>query len=196
MLRETQPPFEDWARRWVVDENRGSPRAQQAVLDALLEQGLQNPVLEQIVSAKTQSAQWMSAALATVAGAAKPDRPALGVLVTLLGERVRGLANVALTAMEPLSDGATIATLRSALNSGDKRYMASACEALRNLDNMRIAQRLGALLEGDHRGSGRSSQRPVFADVEEALTWCHSQADAWLSACARGAMRELRTDEA
>ena len=161
--------------------NRGSPRAQQAALDALSERQPPREVLARLADAKVQDAE-IYAAIAAQLARERPDPPdAEKLLRIVLGERRAQMIDLALAAMGNLENPLDVATIRAGLASADRRFRGQAAEALRGLGNRALAERLGRLLDG------ATGPAAAFAGTREAMAWLDKSADAWLAECARHA---------
>lgn len=191
VMRENEQQFLDDAVACLTHTPRGSPRAQQTLLEALLEQGLPRPVIKRISHEKTQDARRLYGAWKALEGFAADGAPALQLLRITLAERVRQMVALALTALQSVSDPSTIAVLRAGLDSADPRYVANACEALRNLDD-RTAKALGEILEGRDCYAPVEDKGLPFTRPEQVLEWCGRHDDGWLRTCAQAASRTLQ----
>lgn len=168
----------------IAEQNQGSPRAQRTLLEALLHRGLPSRDLERIACAKVDDALRIKVAIEILERDADADNRGMELLVVTLRERLRQVVDIALLALQSTIDPGTMNVIRAAVQCGDRRYAANACEALRNLDDRGPAATLGRILQE----SGRGGERP-FRDVAQVLHWCRGRADPWLTACAAEASR-------
>lgn len=145
---------------WLV-ENRGSPRAQRAALEALAARHAPRALFERLAEAKVHDAEHYAMALAAL-------------LRILLAERRGQMIDLALAAVESLENPLDVATIREGLASADRRHRGHAVEALGHLGDQRLAVRLGRLLDGT------TAAPTVFASAREALAWLGRRTDAWL----------------
>jgi AAA family ATP:ADP antiporter len=165
---------------WLV-QNRGSPRAQRAALEALLRHRPPRALFERLVEAKIEDAERYAAvraALAPTGSLGTPGEPGDPALLRIVLEERRGqMIELALLAMESLENPIAVATVREGLASSDRRQRAHAAEALRHLGDRRLAARLGRLLDGTAPAAGPESGRAALARLSE-------RTDAWLRECA------------
>jgi hypothetical protein len=169
----------------LAEHNQGSPRAQRTLLEALLERGLPSRDLERIASGKVDDASRIKAAIEDLQREADGGSCGMELLLVTLRERFRQVVDLALLALQSATDPETIKVIRAAVQCGDRRYAANACEALRNLDDRGPAATLAGLLQE----TGRRGESP-FHDVEQVLRWCRERADPWVSTCATEAARQ------
>ena len=180
--------------RWLAVENRGSPRAQQTLLAALLEQGLPNEALARVFRQKSEDAVCLYRALASLG-----QPTAAGAGLTLVGltlaERVPQVLDLALQALQSLEDPIAVATIRAGVKSRNPGHVANACEALRNMEGRPETRTLSRLVEAVHRRGSFVSNGELFPNVRAVLEWCHDREDAWLRMCADHAMGALMTPQ-
>jgi HEAT repeat protein len=180
-LSATTVPHTNLVLEWITG-NRGSPRAQQALLTSLLDSGMPRSVFETIARIKSEQAVLLGEALSVVdAGAADDQRHQL--LRITLKEQLDQTIDLALLALEPLYECGLIHIIRAGFASGDARHIANACEALENLDSKDITAGLSSMLQqsinndfGSHDGHFRS--------LDDVLRWCSGQRNEWLRICA------------
>jgi hypothetical protein len=172
---------------WLVAHNRGSPRAQAALLEGLLARGLPTPLLQRVAHAKAADACRLGEALGAVEAAVHAGRRELALLAQTLRERVEQAIDLALLAAQAATDGDAIGAVRAGLCSGDACLHADAHEALENLEDRELARSLaGALRDAEHParpGYGAAH----FAAAGGVLAWIGARDDPWLGACARHA---------
>jgi len=182
------------ALHWL-HENYGSPRAQLALLESLRSMDLPDTVYESLALGKADNACKLHAAVTVLDGISSlhPESSALVLVRHTLYERLEQTIQLALLALEPLHEPGIIATIRAGFSSGDPRHAANACEALFNLDNRHVADRLRDILQQtlDHQHARNCAA--TFSTPEAVLEWCTSHKDSWLQACARVALRSLRS---
>ena len=169
---------------WVAGENRGPPRAQQALLEAMIAEGLSVSDITDIAMAKADHARKIHMIMGFLNRIPGTRERGLELLQIVLAERLHQNVDLALAALEQISNTKTLAIIRAGLRSGDTRYVANACEALCNLDNQKIAQLLGSLLQGSVESQKEHGSQGQFRNRSSVLEWCRTQSDAWLQACA------------
>jgi hypothetical protein len=162
-------------------DNVGTPRAQATALEALCAHRPSREIFSRVAAAKMTDAAELGHAAAVLGEASEHAEPARELLLTVLTERRNQVIDLALQAMACIEDPATIAVIRAGIASRDRRHFASACEAVRNLMDSRLAGDLGNLLEGAGQPA-RTGQ--VFCSSADVLDWCQARSDGWLRECA------------
>jgi len=192
-LRKSAVAYQETVLHWL-HENYGSPRAQLTLLDSLRALELPDALYENLALRKADDACKLHAALTRLDGTfcRHPRSSALALLRHTLNERLEQTVQLALLALEPLHEPGIIATIRAGFSSGDTRHAANACEALFNLDNQHVADRLRDILLQtlDHQHARNCTA--TFSSPEQVLEWCTSHKDDWLQICAREALQSLR----
>lgn len=169
-------------RQWII-ENQGTPRSQEAALQALLTLPASQEIFRDIADTKIQNARWCHRAamlLPQDEGEASSWQP---LRIALL-ERTNQYADLVLMAMGRFDDSVAIDVIRAGLKSGDSRQVSNACEAVRHVRSRRLGDYLGDLLEG----TGKTADI-ALASVQDVLSWCRHQ-DPWIRDCARYAAGE------
>jgi HEAT repeat protein len=187
-LKATMEHHEKLALEWIVD-NRGSLRAQQALLKSLLDAGLPKTVCADIARKKSQEAQLLGQAL-SIMDVNAAGLNCIDLLRITLKEQLDQNIDLALLALEPLYEPGLIAIIRAGFASGDERHVANACEALENLDKQAITAGLSVMLQksinNDFSGDGN-----FFSSLEEVITWCTNHHNNWLNLCGDHALQPL-----
>lgn len=177
---------------WIL-QNSGSVRAQEAALRVLLQHRPAREVLERIALRKAEDAQVLTLGLGLLKGTAMPRESALELMEYVLEERLRQTIDLSLLAIEHVENPAAIASIRAGLQSGDRRCMANAAEAVRHLDNKKLGALLGGLLDSvGPAGKMAADQAHRFRDIKEMLSWCQAGKDPWLRSCAEHALSMAR----
>lgn len=177
---------------WIL-QNSGSTRAQEAALRVLLQHRPPRDVLERIALGKAEDARALALALGLLKGTAMPRESALELMEYVLEERLRQTIDLSLQAIEHVENPAAIGSIRAGLQSGDRRCMANAAEAVRHLDNKKLAAVLGGLLDSvGPAGKMAADQTHRFQDIKDMLSWCRAGKDPWLRSCAEHAMSAAR----
>lgn len=191
-LHDDQQGLRAILMRWLAVENRGSPRAQQTLLSALLKQGLPNEASARVFHHKTEDAVSLYRAMVSLGRST-----AAGAGFTLVGltlaERVPQVLDLALQALQSLEDPIAVATIRAGVKSRNPRHVANACEALRNMESRPETRTLSRLVEALHRRGRFGSDRELFPSAQAVLDWCLDRDDRWLRTCADHAVRALMT---
>jgi len=103
------------------------------------------------------------------------------------------LIDILLSALKSIESPDIIAVVRSGIHSKDSRYMAQACEVLRDLKNKHLAAVLGDILENlDRNKRFNESEKTIkFENLEDLLFWCQKQSDPWLQSCAKQILEQV-----
>jgi len=178
--------------RWIID-NQTSPRTQMIMLEILISKHPSKEVLEHIATAKTEDAHLISMAKDLMEDE-MPQSPGSGLKLIqhILNERQQQYIELILMALEHLEDPMLIRTIRAGLNSGDARSIANAGEALRNINNEKLARSIGDLLEDvGHTHENKKHMHEHFHSPRDVLTWCSQRADPWMSSSANYAIETI-----
>jgi HEAT repeat protein len=191
-LRKVSDDFMETAMHWITG-NRGNPRAQGALLDALHDVDIPASRYETIAARKVDEANRLQAAVNVLehAPALAGDTASLELVRYTLRERMEQTLLLALQALEPLHAPGLISTIRAGFSSGDSRHVANACEVLANLDDLGVAGRLHDILQHSISKQAGDHSTEEFSTVQEVLTWCAQQKDDWLQHCAGVALSTL-----
>ena len=179
------------AIKWILEEKKGTPRAQNTLLCAVIETGLPQSTLESIIENKIEDARQIHGALVTVRGYHDDHNHALKLLCHLLEERFQQILELALTAMEPLCARGVINVIRAGIRTRDDRYVANACEALHSIPHRTLTQPLGQLIQDAFMPARRTGMSSA-ENLEVALESLAMRPDAWLQECARAALGTCR----
>lgn len=192
MLRHLTPDAVQLAIQWILEDNRGTPRAQKSLLSAVIE-NVPNSTLEQIINSKIEDARKIHQALVMVRAQHDEKDSTLKLLKHVLEERFQQILEITLTAMEPLCAPNVISIIRAGIRTLDDRYMANACEALNSIPYRSLTQPLGELIQ-DAFMPGRGTAVTGAGNIEIALEALSSRSDNWLQECARSALFNLREE--
>jgi ATP/ADP translocase/HEAT repeat protein len=190
-LRKQVPDAIEFVLTWMIEDNRGSPRAQNTLLSSVIEKGMPQGALESIINKKIADARQIYGALATVRHHRQAGNSALELLCCVLEERLQQILEIALTAMEPLCPPGVIAVIRGGISTRDKRYVANACEALQSIPNRKLVQPLGQLIQDAFMPAHRAVS-PATEKLEGVLESLATRPDAWLRECAGVALAATR----
>jgi hypothetical protein len=185
-LRKETPDVSQFALKWILEENRGTPRAQNTLLGAVIET-VPLSTLESIIGNKLEDAREIHRALVMIRGQHDHQNSTLKLLQHLLEERFQQVLDITLTAMEPLCARGVISTIRAGIRTLDDRYMADACEALHSIPHRTLTQPLGQLIQ-DAFMPARRTAIPSAESLEAVLQSLAMRSDAWLQECARAAL--------
>ena len=176
---------------WLTVENRGSPRAQQSMLNALLTRETPRAVIERIALAKAMDARQVLLASRLLLGQEDSHNPALELMRYTLDDKFLQLVDLSLSALQALEHEQDINVVRAAISSRDKRHTSSAFEVLHSMRKQKVARALCDILEDAYHGGGsthKGAELP-FHDVKTMLLWCRERIDPWLQTCATQALR-------
>lgn len=176
----------------VVDEltawlqgRQGSPRAQVSVLDVLLRHDPPRTLLERIALCKVQQARdsVRNRRCLEQAVGASADPVGHELLQIVLTERARLGIDLALTAISRVEGPGVVGLIRAGLHSGDRRDIASAGEAIRHLENRRLAGLLAEVLEEIEPTELYTTHHQATSVTDADLAELASVGDPWLCAC-------------
>ena len=187
-LNATTEQHVDLALQWITD-NRGSLRAQQALLKSLLDSGLPKTVFADIARRKSEEAQLLGQAL-SIMDADADGLNCLELLRITLKEQLDQNIDLALLALQPLYEPGLIGIIRAGFASGDERHVANACEALENLDKQEITAGLSVMLQKSV-SNDFSSADSYFGSLEDVINWCVTHRNSWLNLCGDQALQPL-----
>ena len=164
---------------------QGSPRAQAMVLDVLLRHDPTRTLLERIALCKVQQAREYAHLRLVLENESGSGIDPVGreLLTIVLAERARQGVDVALAAISRTEGPGVVSLIRAGLQSGDRRDIASAGEALHHLDNRLLAGLLAEVLEDIEQSSARARRRYLSGALDTSLTALARNGDPWLSAC-------------
>ena len=185
-LRKETPDVSQFALKWIFEDNRGTPRAQNTLLGAVIE-SLPLSTLESIIGNKIEDARKIHRALVMIRGQHDVQDSTLRLLQHLLEERFQQILDITLTAMEPLCARGVISTIRAGIRTLDDRYMANACEALHSIPHRTLTQPLGQLIQ-DAFMPARHTAIHGTESLEAVLQSLAMRSDDWLQECARAAL--------
>lgn len=168
-----------------LESSRAAPRRQQMAIACLAHESIPHALLEEFATRKLADAALLSGAQRTLA--AEPDDGAASTLLKIvIGERVAQTIDVALMAMEKMSDTGALKVVHAALRSRDARQVARAREALSYVTHRALAGQLERLLSPDASTAASGTAR--LTDRAGVLAWCRAHADDWLLNCAEQAL--------
>ena len=186
ILHKETPDALQLATKWILEDNRGAPRAQKTLLNAVIET-MPHGTLELIINKKIEDARQIHRALVTIRGQHVDNNRALRLFQHVLEERFQQILEIILTAMEPLCAPNVISIIRAGIRTLDDRYMANACEALNSIPNRAMTQPLGQLIQ-DAFIPKREAYVSSTENTEAVLESFSMRPDTWLQECARAAL--------
>jgi hypothetical protein len=189
LCKET-PDAPQLALKWIIEDNRGTPRAQETLLNAVIN-AIPQSTLALIIDNKIKDARQIHSALVTVREHRNDKNNNLKLLQHLLEERFQQILEIALTAMEPLCARNVISIIRAGIRTLDECHMANACEALHSIPNQTMTQPLGQLIQDAFMPSSQTVTANT-GNLETVLEVLVKRPDAWLHECARSALFTVR----
>ncbi|MCK4704237.1 MAG: HEAT repeat domain-containing protein, partial [Gammaproteobacteria bacterium] len=190
VLRIDTPDATQLALKWIIEDNRGTPRAQETLLNAVID-AIPKSKLELIIDNKIKDAQQIHKALLTLYGFQDKNNSALKLLHHLLEERLQKIVEIALTAMQPLCADNVISVIRAGMRTLDERHIANACEALSSIPDQTLIQPLSELIQDAFMPS-QLKLASTTENVEIVLQTLMLRPDTWLQQCASSALLTLR----
>ncbi len=178
---------------WIIDTNLGSPRTQSTILSKLQEAGTPVHIMENIALAKALDAEMIEQVIITLKNHHEIlDLAPVELLVYALQERLEQVIDLTLQALKSIEDTTTINLIQAGIKCSDKRIASQSMEALRNIENQKLAIILANIMEG-YLASGPAKAQSIqtFRSAEHALDWCSNRHDPWLKACANDASRVI-----
>jgi hypothetical protein len=178
---------------WLTSQNVGSFRAQKAMIDVLFENHVPAGAMAKVITWKTNQLEETQEALDFVSKVDKRGDSGLRVLQYTLAEKREQLLDIVLSALRSIESPDIIAVVRSGIHSKDSRYIAQACEVLRDMKNKRLATVLGDILENlDRKKKYATVEKSIeFTDLANLLSWCQRQSDPWLKECAKQVTEQM-----
>jgi HEAT repeat protein len=178
------------AVQWILEDNRGSPRAQKTLLNAVIDT-IPLGTLELIINNKIEDARQIHSALVSLRGHTDDRNRTLKLLNHVLEERFQQILEITLAAMEPMCAPRVISIIQAGIKTLDDRYMANACEALYSIPNRKLTQQLGQLIQ-DAFMPKRETAVSSTGEVEAVLESLSMRPDRWLQECARSALLSFK----
>ena len=174
------------ATQWLVENNNyTTPRAQHSLLVHCLKSGLQTATLKNIVASKTELARLYYDAKQILVRF-KNQSPYHYLTYTTVTERIDQTIQLLLGALQHIEQQELVEVANAAIISRDPLLIASACDALKNLNNKTLSDLLIDLLQDDFEL--KTNYILSFNNLAYTLEWCSKQ-DDWLHDCASEALR-------
>ena len=189
-LKIHTPDLEQLAIKWILDDNRGSPRAQKTLLNAIIDD-MPHTTLESIVKNKIEDARHIYAALKSIRSHTDKDNRSIKLLKHVLKERFQQVLDITLTALEPMCAQNVISIIQAGIRTHDDRYMANACEALNSIPNRKLIQPLGQLLQ-DAFMPGQDKNEAKTENINSVLEKLMIRQDNWLRECANKTLVNIK----
>jgi len=158
-----------------------------AMFQYLQKNGLSELSMKQLSEAKAQLARQYYDAMQILKNHQNKNT-AFFLAYTTVTERVMQTSRLLLNILQQLEHADIISVVKAAINSADKRLIASACETLKSLENVDISNLLIDILQDDFEL--KMHYILSFKDINETLNWCQTQ-DEWLHICASKALKSI-----
>jgi HEAT repeat protein len=172
---------------WII-ENKGSSRAQETMLQYVLSKNPPRQIVERLTHHLADEAiNLLDAHNDLLREKIKLSEiiPAVEILDFALQERSRELIDLSLIAAGKIEDPYTIGTIRAGIKSKEKQHWAKSCEAVRYIQDTKIAASLTVVLEklGEGKDKLIRGQQPQYAGMNALLKWLGDREDPWLNQC-------------
>jgi hypothetical protein len=181
-----------FVRHCLIETRLGSPKAQEAMIDCLIEWGAPAETMLQVAQAKAEDAHRMAEARAILQRCAPTESRGAQLLEHALGERMIQFVDLALLALQSSDYDENIAVIRAGLQSHDQRQFANACELLSNISQQGLAHALLSLFDGPIESPDASVPAPQSKCLEDLFQWGLGRLDPWLRECTAYAAGHLR----
>jgi hypothetical protein len=181
----------DDACDYIID-NRLSPRAQHTLLKYIMARRPQASLIRKMAYTKAEDAHSISVVRDALYNHIPADNTTANIHLMrhLLQEREQQVLQLVLLLLEHMEDPRTIAIIREGLLSGDRRYIASASEAIRHIGNKRLAILLSDLLDDvSHQKTQEANKR--FPSLHSILEWCKKRHDPWMQQVAEYSITQV-----
>ena len=178
---------------WIKDKNIGTPRTQASMLAKLDELSIPSLIMEDIAISKARDAQKVLQVINTLqCNTVTDNNHAVDLTLCALQERLVQIIELTLQAMKSIEDPYTIDIIQAGIKNKDQRIVAQSMEALRNIDNQRLALILSNIIEETISCSvTKKDDKSMVRTTKDALNWCIKRHDSWLKTCAEKALQSI-----
>lgn len=184
LIIETDNP-DHVANQWLSENNNYiTPRAQHSLLNHLFKSGIHTQTLRYIINSKTILARQYYDAKQLLSPHKNINASYYLTYITVT-ERIDQTIQLLLTALQHIEQQDLASVAQAAISSKDPLLIASACDALKNLNNKTLSELLIDLLQDDFEL--KKNYILSFENITDALEWCSRQ-DDWLHDCASEAL--------
>jgi len=178
------------AQNWLVNnDNFTSPRAQLTIFDHLNQSDLKASTLNDIVVAKTQLGRRYYDARQILLQQQNKNH-ILKLLLNSIEERLEHVCQLLLSCLNALDQSNIFSIVMAAHKGHEASHIATACEALENLQPSPITSLLTDILRDDFEL--KTNYILGFDNIDSVLNWCKQQ-DQWLQTCAHKALEHDRS---
>lgn len=173
--------------KWVVSSN-GSPRSQEAMVRRILSMNAPRQVMETLAYCFSEDAINILDAHSEIIKIREGDSKVTANMVILnyaLEERSHEIIDLLLMAASEIEDPFTIGAIRAGIRSKERQHWANSCEAVRYIQDKRLASSLTIVLEklGEELGFNKSVKQTRFSGLSSVLDWIGKKNDPWLLQC-------------
>jgi len=176
--------------KWLIVDNKGSPRAQQAMLNGLVKLNLPKMVFEDIALSKARNAQEFVQAIDLLRNTDYKKSSATELMLFTMQEKLQQTMDLTLLAIQTFELPDKFAMVRAGLKSKDIRLIGHACEVLSYMENKTLAKILGSILDSVGKQEKMDFTRNLpFDNVNGMLNWYEKQTDPWLQSCATESLK-------
>ena len=183
-MLENDPQSIDMMHNWIVKKNKGSPRAQQAIIEGLIEVRAPTKMFEEIALAKAYKAREFFNAIDLLKMTDYKASSATELMLCTLEEKFQQTIDLTLMSIQTFEPQDKVATVRAGLKSKDPRLIAQACEVLNFMSNKKLVGMLSGILDSIGKNTHQDEHEMPFTDVNSMLAWYQTQSDPWLKTCA------------
>jgi hypothetical protein len=179
-------PYSDpqqWLINLLIDRPYGSPRARQAMIDYLIEQGTSPEAMQTISVAMAENSVQMHDAVKILQKEKDHTTRGIVLMCHVLEERTHELIDLALLALQSSPHDSDVEVIRAGLKSRDKRHFSNACELLSMISHGRLTSLLMHVFDGAGEKSP-GTYRDDFSSIDDVLAWIEKGTDPWLNECA------------
>ena len=192
-ILENDPSSMDTLYNWLVKENVGSPRAQQAIIDGLIEVRAPKKLFEEIAMTKTRHAQEFFKAIELLKNVNYKHSSASELMLCTLEEKFEQTIDLSLMSIQTFEHPEKVSAVRAGLKSKDRRLIAQACEVVNFMSNKKLAVMLSSILDSIGKNKELEKKNMPFTDVNTMLAWYQDQSDPWLKTCAMESIKYVLT---
>ena len=172
---------------WVINNN-GSPRCHEVMMRRILMMNPTRHIIENLAHHYASDAISLLDAHKEISKLAKSTanmKSSMKILDYALEERAREIVDLALTAAGEIEDPYTIGAIRAGIKSKERRHWANSCEAVRYIQDKKLASSLTIVLEklGEELNVHEKKKQTRFAGLNSIVHWLGKRNDPWLQQC-------------
>ena len=172
---------------WVITNN-GSPRCDEVMLQRILMKNPTRPTIEKIAHHFALAAIKFLDAHKEICKLEKTTEnmtSGMKLLGYALKERSREIIDLALVASAKIEDPYAIGAIRAGIKSKERRHWANSCEAVRHIQDKKLASALTIVLEklGEELNIQEKNKHTRFSGIESVIHWLGKRNDPWIQLC-------------